>query len=90
MITLASGQSRPVAVSVDATSAYWVNQGSWDDQAKEWRRDGTLSKVSRNGGGQLILASAQDVPVDVAGDSTSVYWLNSNSGSSGVLKLTPK
>ncbi len=63
--TLASGQSLPWSLAVDATSAYSVNYVS----------GGTVMQAPLTGAGPAItLASGQNFPVTIAVDSTSAYW----------------
>lgn len=67
-ILLASGQSDPEGIVVDAVNAYWVNAGA-----------GTVVSCPLAGcpdAGPTILASGQDAPNRLAVDLTSVYWTN--------------
>lgn len=66
---LAHGQSRPYAVTMDATHVYWANEG-----------DGTLARVSREGGEVEILVRGQSWPVGTLVDETHLYWLDRTAG----------
>jgi hypothetical protein len=59
---LASKQTWPFAVAVDATNAYWGNP-----------MEGTLKSVPLSGGSPTTLASGQEVQA-IAVDATTVYW----------------
>jgi sugar lactone lactonase YvrE len=80
--TLASGQSSPFGLAVDATSVYWANHVA----------SGKVMKVPISGGTPTTLASGQSFPYGIAVDADSVYWANSNAnGNAGtVIRLTPK
>lgn len=73
---LASGQARPYAVTMDATHIYWANEG-----------DGTLARVSREGGTVEVLVRGQTWPVGVLLDETHLYWLDRTAG---VIQRLPK
>ncbi len=69
-VPLASGQSDPTELVVDATSIYWINQGSVADNFN----DGSVMKVAIAGGAPVVLASSQRLPFGIAVDGTHVYW----------------
>jgi hypothetical protein len=69
------------SIATDGVNVYWTDQAA-----------GTVMKVPVAGGKAATLASSQ-IPVAVAVDDTSVYWLNAPGGDAGtgsVMKLTPK
>jgi DNA-binding beta-propeller fold protein YncE len=72
-VTLASAQSNPRAIAVDATSVYWANYGIGSN-------DGTVMKVALAGDSPVTLASGLYQPNGLAVDATSVYWTNNNDG----------
>jgi hypothetical protein len=81
--TLASGQYSPLSIAVDATSVYFVSQGSN-------LRNGSVMKVPIGGGAPTTLASGQFLVGALAVDATSVYWTNGGAtGSDGHLMKVP-
>jgi hypothetical protein len=76
--TLASGQSGPGGLAVDAHGIYWVNAGTPVSSGDGDPAPGTGSvmKANLDGSGLTVLASGLDAPSSVAVDATSVYWTN--------------
>jgi hypothetical protein len=71
---LASGQSGPGGIAVDATTVYWVNSGT------KGKNDGAVMKVGLDGDTLTTLASGQNYPSSIAVDATTVYWMNPQGG----------
>ena len=63
-IVLASEQSAPNAIAVNATGVYWTN----------FSDGGTVMSVPLCGGATTTLASGQAEPLGIAVDSENVYW----------------
>jgi hypothetical protein len=81
--TLASGQSTPMSVAVDAASVYWTNFGTAADNFM----DGTVMSAPLDGGTATTLASEQSTPVSIVVDATSVYWLDVVGSGNAVMKV---
>jgi hypothetical protein len=84
--TLASGQSGPGAIALDAASVYWANFGVITPHGKDV--DGSVMKAPLRGGTATTLASGQIGPAGITVDDTSIYSTDINDGT--VMKLTPK
>jgi hypothetical protein len=78
--SLMTGQSYPVAVAVDDTNFYWINQ-----------TDGTVREARLDGCGPVvILARGQSHPLGIALDDTYVYWttaIGKSLGGGGVWRV---
>jgi hypothetical protein len=72
--TLATGQTQPRAVAVDAIYTYFTNEG-----------EGTVKRVPSAGGPVVTLASGQVQPWGIAVDDQFVYWAAKGAGT--VLKV---
>ncbi len=56
----------PADVAVDATSAYWTNQG------------GTVMKIAMGGGAPTVIATPGGSPYDIAVNATTVCFTSDN------------
>jgi sugar lactone lactonase YvrE len=62
---IASGQTSPAYVAVDATQVYWTNVNS-----------GQIMKAGKDGGAVTELANGQTVPFSIAVGAAGVFWTN--------------
>jgi hypothetical protein len=79
-LTLASGLSFPLLLTVDQNSVYWTERAE------------TVKKVGLNGGVVTTLAASVGSPFSATGvvvDAVSVYWAVGYSGSSGNIYKIP-
>ncbi len=60
--TMASAIAGPNVVAVDSERVYWGSD------------DGTVRSLPHAGGGETLLASGQDSPLDIDVDGGAVYW----------------
>lgn len=67
---LASGQTLPRAIAIDASDVYWANTGTEAPNAA----DGAIMKVPLGGGTPTVVASGQASPALIALDASNVYW----------------
>ena len=77
LVAVACSQLQPIALAVDSTNVYWVNEG------------GSIVKAPLAGGPPITLASGQPNPQAIAIDSTNVYWVTNVTGvaQNAVLKM---
>jgi hypothetical protein len=79
IVTLASGQSLPQYLAIDAMHVYWTTSTG-----------GTVMVAAIDGGAQTTIATGQDHPHGIAVDSTNVYWVNHASvKGSGAIMTAP-
>jgi hypothetical protein len=71
-VVLAAGQPGPGQIAVNATDAYWLNDG-----VSQCGVRGTIMKVALAGGTPEVIAEL-DLARTLALDATSVYWPNVN------------
>jgi hypothetical protein len=80
IVTLASTTKNPVAVAVDGTSVYWIENGATT-------LSGAVKKTLLSGGTVTTLASGISDLRSIAVDSTSVYWVEGVGGSQSIKKV---
>jgi hypothetical protein len=73
-VTLFANRSASAA-AIDGTNLYIISAGS-------------LMRAPLDGGTPTVLATGQSVPMAIAVDGTSVYWVNNGDGR--VMKVSPK
>lgn len=67
VMTIADAQLFPQGITVFGGSVFWTTQGTAN-------MNGNVYKASAAGGSPEAIASALDLPTDVAADATNVYW----------------
>jgi tRNA A-37 threonylcarbamoyl transferase component Bud32 len=72
-IVLAEGQDRPVDITTDGASVYWINSGSGE-------HDGAVMSVRLADGAITTLASGQSKPSGMAVHRGHVYWVDYGDG----------
>ena len=83
VVTLASGQNDPQVIALDSTSVYWANWGDYNSA------NGSVMKVSVDGGTPVTLVPNLKAPGGIAVDNTSVYWAGGLSDGTWSLTKTP-
>jgi hypothetical protein len=77
--TIASGigvpsqAQSPVALAINATSAYWTEAGAFGGCCLQ-AGIGTLKQVALAGGAVTVIASDLDAPTAIAADDTNLVW----------------
>jgi len=65
VVTLASGEAKPVRIAQDATHIYWTNN-----------LGAAVRRIAKSGVGGPMLVAAASEPGDLAVDESRVYWSN--------------
>jgi hypothetical protein len=69
-------------IAIDDSNIYWTNLGGYADGEYF---NGSVTKISKMGGAQTVLASDQNGPSAIAADGTNVYWTTRSPG--GLMKV---
>jgi hypothetical protein len=72
---IASGQSHPFGVVVDATKVYWASSG-----------DGSVHEAPKGGGADVVLAGGLGGAVGLAQDANHLFVTTYNAGT--VVRIT--
>jgi hypothetical protein len=78
---LASTQAGPRGITTDTTNVYWANSGfPGRTDAAAIGSIATCGLAGCAGGATTVYAPAEEGPVDLAVDSSAVYWTDTTSG----------
>jgi hypothetical protein len=83
-VNIAQNQVAPAGIAIDATRAYWANNGS--------ATPGGVMSALLDGGDPITIATAPSTankPYGIAIDDTSVYWTNDVGLSAGTVMKAP-
>lgn len=69
-VVLAAWQDSPVALALDDTQVYWINQGTSGGV------DGAVRSIARAGGAPITLADKQATPRSIVVDQGRALWTN--------------
>ena len=72
-VSVVTAQQNVKGLAVDTDTVYFLREGTWSGT---YNKDGSVSRISINGGTVTPLATDQDWPMAVAVDANNVYWVN--------------
>jgi hypothetical protein len=70
--SVVSSQGDLKGIAVDADTVYFLKEGTWSGT---YNKDGSVNKLSMQGGAVTQLAAGQDWPVAIAVDNDHVFWV---------------